>query len=204
MAELGATTRRADREALKDFITTRTVTVRKSFGRHDTTKPALASLIGTINNESGFLNDPTGSRRFLVVTVKEIDWDYSDLDPHQVWAQAHALYQAGESGRLTKAERALQQTLNAGYEVDDPLEDWLLRHFDIDLTADTFTSSADIVKELGERGMRGTTRAIAMSLASTAKRLGLEKVRHGGQRGYRGVSLKQGGSQVGSDKRIEF
>jgi hypothetical protein len=76
VAELDATTRRQDISALKSFITERTVTVRKPYGHHDVTKPAMASLIGTINNSGGFLADPTGSSRFFVVSLERIDFAY--------------------------------------------------------------------------------------------------------------------------------
>jgi hypothetical protein len=191
VAELGSTTRRADREALKHFITTEIVTVRKAFGRHDTVKPALASLVGTINNEAGFLNDPTGNRRFLVVTLREIEWDYSaNMDPHQVWAQVFHLYRQGETGQLTREERALQAQINAGYEIDDPLEDWLRYHFHIEPGGKDFMPTARIISQLQDRGMRATTRSLQMQLASTAKRIGLEPDRKGGDRGYKGISIK--------------
>lgn len=103
VSELGATTRKADYEALKAFLTTRKVTVRKPYGRHDISKPALASFIGTINNSSGIFSDPTGSRRFLVSKIEEINWDYSvSIDPTDVWAEAMAAYLAGESWKLTR------------------------------------------------------------------------------------------------------
>ena len=85
VAELGATTRKADREALKFFISQRTVTIRRPYARYDIRKPALASFIGTINNEIGFLADKTGNRRFLVCTLESIDWGYSKaVDVDQV------------------------------------------------------------------------------------------------------------------------
>ena len=52
VGELQATTRKADREALKDFISRRDVTVRPAYGRYDIVKPALASFIVTINELS--------------------------------------------------------------------------------------------------------------------------------------------------------
>jgi hypothetical protein len=58
--------------------------------------PDLASFIGTLNNEAGFLLDRTGNRRFLVCTLTAIDWGYGErVDVHQVWAQAAHLYHSG-------------------------------------------------------------------------------------------------------------
>ena len=132
VGELGSTTRKADREALKYLLTMGWVTVRKPYDRHDMVKPALASFIGTVNNESGFLNDPTGSRRFMVCSLEEIDWDYTSLDVNQIWAQACALYQAGKPWQLTPDEATQASEINAEYEMENPLEDLLRLHFEMD------------------------------------------------------------------------
>ena len=177
VGELGATTRKADREALKDFITRREVTVRVPFGRHDITKPAMASLIGTINNESGFLKDPTGNRRFLVMTLQDIEWDYSEkIDPRQLWAQAVAAYKAGERGRLEPVEAKLQSQLNGGYEIDDPIEDYLLACFEITNNPNDFVSTRVIAETLQNAGLKGTsTTGVMMNITAPAKKIGLEK-----------------------------
>ena len=47
-------------------------------------------------NESGFLTDATGSRRFLPVNAQHIDISAAQgLDIDQVWAEAHALFRQG-------------------------------------------------------------------------------------------------------------
>jgi predicted P-loop ATPase len=69
VSELGATTRKADQEALKAFLTYETVRVRRPYGKHDIEKTALATFIGTVNNYSGLFSDPTGSRRYLKSSV---------------------------------------------------------------------------------------------------------------------------------------
>ena len=51
VSELGSTTRRADREAIKAFLTMREITIRRPYDRYDTHKSALASFIGTVNDE---------------------------------------------------------------------------------------------------------------------------------------------------------
>ena len=56
VAELGGTTRKSDREALKHFLSQEQVTVRRPYGRYDLVKPALSAFIGTVNNEAGILN----------------------------------------------------------------------------------------------------------------------------------------------------
>ncbi len=179
VAELGSTTRKADREALKHFLTQRQVTVRAPYGHYDLVKPALASFIGTVNNECGILSDPTGSRRFMVCNLTGIDWGYTDLDAGQVWAQAVWLYRAGEPWRLTDAARAKANEINAGYEIEEPLDAFILNAFvETDDPKKRMTTLA-IITELKGAGWTGerTQRREAMEISKAMTRLGFEKYR---------------------------
>lgn len=176
VSELGSTTRKADREALKQFISRARVTVRKPYGRHDIEKPPMASFLGTINSEIGFLYDPTGNRRFLTTTVTDIDWSYADrIDVDDVWAEAHAAYQAGEGWELTPRERALQHELNATYEVEDIVEAAIKENFEITGDPADFVASRRILKVCEADGLRGSQRGNYMRIGSTMTKLGLEK-----------------------------
>ena len=152
VGELDATTRKADVSALKEFITREYVTVRKAYGRHDVRKPATASLIGTVNDSDGFLADSTGNRRFLVATVTALDFRFYQIDIDQVWAEAMALYQAGESWRLTPEEGAAQEQTNKQHEVGDPVDGWLEKHFWFDVVNDpNGMTTADIIDVLRDK-----------------------------------------------------
>lgn len=187
VAELDATTRRSDVSALKSFITERTVTVRKPYGHYDVTKPAMASLIGTINNSGGFLADPTGSSRFLVVTLERINFAYAhEIDVVQLWSQAVAMYRAGQPWALSVDERRQQDEINEGYQVDDPIVGALSTHFF--LNVDEWLPTNTIVEVLAEKGHRVLPNALAVA----ARKLGLkrEKRRVGGAPplwGYSGI-----------------
>lgn len=124
VAELGSTTRRADRESLKQFISQEIVSARPPYGRNPLDKPVLSNYIGTVNDEgAGFLNDPTGYRRYMLVVVRNIDWSYTEeVDMTQVWAQAKAYYDSGEKWRLNPAEAKLAAEANQSFEIEDPLE----------------------------------------------------------------------------------
>lgn len=168
VAELGATTRKADRESLKHFISKESVRVRKAYGRYDTVRPALASFIGTVNNESGFLSDPTGYRRFMVAPVKSIDWSYTkDIDIHQLWAQADALFSSGETWNLNADEGKRAEDLSQRFESEDYLEERLERLFVID-PADltTFTTTDEIISALDRDGTKENPLALAKRVAS--------------------------------------
>jgi hypothetical protein len=190
VAELGATTRKTDREALKYFLSMETVTIRKPYGRMDTIKPALASFIGTVNNEHGILSDPTGSRRFLVVGLTAIDWDYAKaIDVNQLWAEAYRAYVSGEPCRLTADERQLARAINDEYEVEDPIEDLLRKYFILKPGSVDFLPTTDILDVLESNGLRGTSRrANSMALSTTMRKLGCEKGKQGDIRGYAGIA----------------
>jgi len=195
VSELGSTTRRADQEALKHFLTVRQVTVRKPYGKFDMIKPALASFIGTVNNEAGILSDPTGNRRFMVVHLVDIDWHYTDVDIHQVWAQAKALFDAGETWQLEGQEATLAQDANAEYEIEDPLLSYILQRFGITGDPVDRVPTAQILKELHIDGWRlHTPKAESMALASIFKTeqrfCDVLSYSDGSQRGYQGLVVK--------------
>jgi len=195
ISELDSTTRRADVSALKAFLTKQTVTVRKAYGRIDTVKPALASFIGTVNGAPGFLADPTGNRRFLVTTLKAIDWRYTDLDVNQLWAQAVQLYRDGEPWHPLPVEQEGQRETNKQHEVDSVLEGWLHRYFILGAEPPAAMSAAEIVDHLRTAHnirLSGSDRAQAMEISTTMERLGVQRRRlvRGGPFKYLGVIPK--------------
>jgi predicted P-loop ATPase len=146
VAELDATTKRADRSALKHFVSRERVKVRVPYARYEIDKPAVASMIGTINADgAGFLNDPTGNRRFVVLDVEDIDWRYEKaIDRDQLWAELYQAYCNGEAWELTRAEQEIQRELNDGHMVQSPLEEMLLHYYEIDPSQEWRMSSMTI------------------------------------------------------------
>ena len=178
VSELGATTRKADREALKHFLSMEKVTVRKPYGHYDTEKPALANFIGTVNNDTGFLSDPTGSRRFMSCTLEEIDWNYAkDVDINQIWAQAVALLKQGEPWHLTKEENKQSNEINKNYEVENPFEQYIHKYFDIDISHPEWVmQTIDIVDILKKEDISGISlNQFQREISSVLKKMGLEK-----------------------------
>ena len=192
VAELGATTRRQDQEAIKSFLTKHDVTFRKPYERHPIVKPALASFIGTVNDQAGFLTDKTGNRRFLAVTLTRINWKYiDDIDIHQLWAQAYHLYAKGESWQLTPSESTYRDMLNAEYEIEEPLEGWILKECEIDLDNEEWvTSTSDIVAAMQDAGVTGGTRAIQMGVANVLRSMGLPRHPSRRPRSWIGIRVK--------------
>ncbi|MDQ3004163.1 MAG: bifunctional DNA primase/polymerase [Chloroflexota bacterium] len=180
LEELGSTFRRSDLNSLKAFLTHPTVRVRVSYGKRDIIKPVTASYIGTINNVAGFLADPTGNRRFRTCTLTSIDWSYdSNIDINQIWAQAVALFRAGETPQLDKETEARMREINSQYEVDDPIAPAIFKWFNIEPgNADKTITVNEMIKELRSTGdvVGEGDRAVAMRIANVLHQCGCEKV----------------------------
>jgi putative DNA primase/helicase len=194
IAELDATTRKADMSALKAFITRKDATVRKAYGRYDTTRPTIASFIGTVNKGEGFLSDPTGNRRFLVTTITSIDHAYKNrIDVNQVWAQAVALYRSGQPWRLQVNEQQAQAAANTEHEFDSPLEGWITAHFEVAAGDSYALTSGEIIDHLRAHydiRLSGSERAQAMEISRVCQRLGIERRRPNPARPFMYLGLR--------------
>lgn len=123
MAELSGL-RKADIEAIKHFISKQEDMFRPAYARTPETYPRQCVFIAT-TNESTFLRDPSGNRRFMPVDIHNIKLvdneklksflgDKSLID--QIWAEAVYLYRKGENLYLSKeAEKiaTIQQKLHS-------------------------------------------------------------------------------------------
>jgi len=193
VAELDSTTRRSDRSALKHFISQKIISVRVPYGRYAITKPAVASLIGTVNEDgAGFLNDPTGNRRFAVIHLDSIDWSYDEIDVNQLWAQLYHEYKNGAEWELNQNEKEIQNMINKQHMIKSPLEELFMKHFEYDLSDDDrFMSTMDILEKLGDVGLTGDQFKNKMHLGALLTSLGLKKGKHstksGREYGYYGV-----------------
>jgi predicted P-loop ATPase len=133
VSEMASTINRSDKESLKDFISKREVTWRPSHEPYSLRKPALASMIGTVNFDGSLLNDPTGNRRFVPVEIVSIDRDYKDdLQIKQIWAQAYSLYRNGEPWVMCEEERREKLKITENYETENIYTSYILKWFTIE------------------------------------------------------------------------
>jgi predicted P-loop ATPase len=86
---------RNDENSLKTLITLPSIKIRRPYARLITESPRVASFMGSVN-DSDFLTDTSGSRRFLPFKVSDINIDRAkSIDMDLVWKQAYKLYASG-------------------------------------------------------------------------------------------------------------
>jgi predicted P-loop ATPase len=89
---------------VKNYIGARSDRYRRSFGKRSADVPRQGIFAGT-TNESEYLHDTTGNRRFLPVRVKgDVDREALRRDRDQIWAEAYHRYMAGEAWHVNTPE----------------------------------------------------------------------------------------------------
>lgn len=99
LAEL-APSRKAEAEDLKAFLTRATDEIRAPYARRADIVPRQCVFVGT-TNETAFLRDASGGRRFWPVTCgAKIETEALAKDREQLFAEAVAAFRAGEAWHL--------------------------------------------------------------------------------------------------------
>jgi hypothetical protein len=123
------TFRKADHKWLKALLSETEYTYRPPYARVGEKRPRRISYCGS-TNESTFLTDPTGNRRYLVHTVSNIDTDRLYSVPiEMVWAQARVLHEQGVPHWLTADEIQERASHTAKYVGESFYDELLTRYF---------------------------------------------------------------------------
>lgn len=116
--------RRAEVETIKLFITKRTDRFRPAYGRRTQEFPRQCIFIGS-TNETQFLRDTTGNRRFWVVDTpnkpaRDFWEELTEETVRLIWAEAVELYKKGEKLYLSKEMEKIARQVQEAYEEENP------------------------------------------------------------------------------------
>ena len=120
VAELDSV-RRSANSATKAFLSAQEDNFRPAYGRHAITIKRHVVFAGT-TNESQFINDMTGSRRYWPIKVNEVNLNWARENRDQLWAEAILAVKNGETWYLDKKTDEARHDSSKIYRQDDP---WL-------------------------------------------------------------------------------
>ena len=157
---------------LKELITKTHIRMRKAYGHNNETLPRRASFAGSVNTAQ-FLNDTTGSRRFLCFEVEHIEYTHS-IDINLAYAQAKQLYKDGFRYWFNQEEIKEINHNNEQYQARSPEEELLLTWFEIAdrETANNFINTTQIATKLAEKTKMNITDGTVMKLGKALKKHG--------------------------------
>jgi hypothetical protein len=142
---------RSEIGSLKEIITKTQIRMRKAYGHNNETMPRRASFAGSVNTAQ-FLNDSTGSRRFLCFELEGIKYQH-DVDINMAFSQALFLFKSGFRFWFDQEEIKSITENNEQYQLHSPEEELLLTWFETCKKEDAtvFLNASQIASKLAER-----------------------------------------------------
>lgn len=157
---------------VKDWITQPMDTYRPSYGRHLVRRPRQAVFIAT-TNETNYLHDATGNRRFWPIPVAKVDLAALEQDRDQLWAEAVRAFGEGVQWWPSEDETGLLAQLQASRVEEDPWEGPVLGYLD----GKQIVSIPQLLSDLFNMEIGRTTRREQMRVAGILKRAGWTSTR---------------------------
>ena len=157
---------------LKELITKTHIRMRKAYGHNNESLPRRASFAGSVNTAQ-FLNDTTGSRRFLCFEVEHIEYTHN-IDINLAYAQAKQLYKEDFRYWFNQEEIKEINANNEQYQIRSPEEELLLTWFDLADrdTANAFLNTSQIGAKLADKAKLNITDGTVMKLGKALKKHG--------------------------------
>ncbi len=173
---------------IKALTTMKVVNERAAYAHYKEHREHIASFCGTSNN-THFLVDLSGNRRWLPFEVADIDSPYDyPVDYAGVYAQAYALLKSDFHYWLEDKEIEALNLHNKHFEVPCLEQELILTHYRRPMPGERcmFITNSQILCRINA-GVRQKLSPVKIGMV--LKQEGFESVRAGGKRGYRVVEL---------------
>jgi predicted P-loop ATPase len=161
---------RSEIGSLKEIITKTQIRMRKAYGHNNETMPRRASFAGSVNTAQ-FLNDSTGSRRFLCFELEGIQYQH-EVDINLVFSQALSLFKSGFRYWFDQEEIKSITANNEQYQLHSPEEELLLTWFspcERD-KANIFLNASQIASKIAEKAKININDATINKLGKALKK----------------------------------
>ncbi len=161
---------RSEIGSLKEIITKTQIRMRKAYGHNNETMPRRASFAGSVNTAQ-FLNDSTGSRRFLCFELEGIKYQH-DVDINMAFSQALFLFKSGFRFWFDQEEIKSITENNEQYQLHSPEEELLLTWFEPceREKANVFLNASQIAAKLAEKAKINITDGTINKLGKALKK----------------------------------
>lgn len=172
-----------DVNTLKSFISKNTINARLPYDRKSSLMHRTASFCGS-TNRSDFLTDETGSVRWQIFEVLEIDFNYSkEININQVWAQAYfnAFERKNYNPELTAEDIQENEKRNEKYKQVSLEQEIIFIHFEKSENKIDFLTATDIMLAMNNAlGVRLNIIKIGKALTT----LNYERIKHSKRQVY--------------------
>lgn len=160
------------------------IRIRRPYGRVAENLTRRASLVATVNVPR-FLKDATGSRRFLTIYTKEINYDHK-IDIDKVFSQAYYLYQNGYQYWFSLNDIKEIEQHNEQFVERNELQDLILLHFEKADRSDAtnYLASAEIAKYIAVHSQKDIKSIPIISLGKELNKLGFLTTKKNGIKLY--------------------
>lgn len=170
--------------SLKELITKTHIRIRRAYGHNNETLPRIASFAGSVNTAQ-FLNDTTGSRRFLSFEVLEINYHHN-ISLDNVYAQALHLYKNDFRFWFNRDEIDSINENNEQYQLRSPEEELLLTWFEVCTKneANVFLNASQIAAKLADKAKINITDGTVNKIGKALTKHKFLKLKNHGIRSY--------------------
>ncbi len=171
---------KADTTRVKSFVTRQIDEFRPAYGRRVMKLPRRIVLVGT-TNQYEYFKDATGNRRFWPVKViEQINLDGLRASREQLFAEAVALYRAGERSYPSREEQEQyftpeQDAREIGDAWDDAIHKYLTTRDAIDGTLPDNVSAFDILVHALKVDPGKITKEMSTRVGISMRKLGWHK-----------------------------
>jgi predicted P-loop ATPase len=179
LGELAGISKR-DLNAVKAFASRQSDRARLAFGRFTSEVPRQFTIWGS-TNDTEYLADPTGNRRFWPLKVSTIDLAQARADVVQLWAEAAELEARGYPLALPHDLQGAAADEQAARLISDSWEAAIVEKLDDHRTKTIRVRTGDILLAIGVAIDRQDRQA-QMRVAGLMKRLGFEPTKLGQSR----------------------